>query len=82
MMTALVVAGGLCLLLCIGLRGARIAYEVERAEAAERDALLMRLDRQIERGAPRPEPHRGLHLDPDDALPDVARSAGWVDRGR
>jgi hypothetical protein len=49
MMTALTIAGGLCLLLCIGIRGRMIAEETERAEAAEGEAYLARLDRQIER---------------------------------
>jgi hypothetical protein len=74
MMTALTIAGGLCLLLCIGLRGARIAYEEARAEQAISDARLAWMDREIEREAARTEP-RGRQIDPDDALP-AARGAG------
>jgi hypothetical protein len=75
MMTALTIAGGLCLLLCIGLRGAQIAYEEARAEQAISDARLAWIDREIERvraGSPEPT---GRHIDPDDALP-AARGAG------
>jgi hypothetical protein len=50
MMTALIIAGGLCLLLCIGIRGRMIAEETERAEVAEGEAYLARLASKLEAG--------------------------------
>jgi hypothetical protein len=71
MMTALTIAGAVCLVLCIGIRGRMIAEETERAEVAEGALYLHRLSHRL--GAAEP---RGVNIYPDEDLPSVARGAG------